>query len=87
MAQLSLSGPTFFVFALLLLPGLCVLGVETFMRVVVLLIEDETRCTLLVEWAQGSVGAAASASQLDAVREHLVRQRPLALVCLRVDSP
>jgi hypothetical protein len=39
---LARLGPLFLTFSLLLLPGLCVLGVETFLRVLILLVEDAT---------------------------------------------
>jgi hypothetical protein len=42
LAQIAQPSRTFIALALLLLPGLCVLGVETFIRVLVLLVEDET---------------------------------------------
>jgi hypothetical protein len=41
-AQMARLGPLFIACSLFLLPGLCVLGVETFMRVLVLLVEDAT---------------------------------------------
>src|SRR5262249_3131095 len=41
-AQMARLGPQSIAFSLVLLPGLCVLGVETFMRVLVLLVEDAT---------------------------------------------
>jgi hypothetical protein len=41
-AQMARLGPLFVTFSLLLLPGLCVLGVETFMRLLILLVEDAT---------------------------------------------
>jgi hypothetical protein len=42
LAQIAQPSRTLIALALLLLPGLCVLGVETFIRVLVLLVEDET---------------------------------------------
>jgi hypothetical protein len=42
LAQIAQPSRTSIALALLLLPGLCVLGVETFIRVLVLLVEDET---------------------------------------------